>query len=97
MEIEAKKTGGFTTLPSGRVVALRELTVRDFIEARRQAGKGAGEEAVGMAVAARAILVDGRRPSFDEILEWPLRDIAAVARRVMPKEGDDGGEDAPLS
>ncbi|MBZ0252969.1 MAG: phage tail assembly protein [Candidatus Methylomirabilis sp.] len=80
-----------TTLPSGRVVELREVCGRDMIEARRQAGKGADEVSVSMAFAARAVFQEGRRVPFEDFVAWPWRDIKAVLRFVNGGDEDEAG------
>lgn len=66
-------------LPSGKTALIRDGVGRDLLKAQRVAKQ---QDEVTFALAAELLTVDGQPVLYEDLLEWPLADVAAVITEI---------------
>ena len=72
------------TLSDGRLARLREAKGRDLIAATRLTDD---TNALALALAAQVLTVAGEPVLYEELLDWPLRDVVAVQTAIAAQMG----------
>lgn len=88
---EKKEPTWSTTLSSGRVVTVREMTGRDLIYMEKELGK-LGDVEKGIRIIDR-LSVGDHKITYDEVLELGVRDFRKISDIVAEASGV--GEDDP--
>lgn len=72
------------TLSDGRLAQLREAKGRDLLAATKLTDD---PSALSLALGAQVLTIDGDPVLFEDLLEWPLRDVVAVQAVVVEQLG----------
>ena len=72
------------TLSDGRLASLREAKGRDLIAASRLTDD---VNALALALAAQVLTVAGEPVLYEDLLDWPLRDVVAVQTAIAGQMG----------
>ena len=67
------------TLPSGKVAQIRDGVGRDLLNAQRKAQR---PDEVTLALTAELLTVDGGPVIYEDLLDWPLADVAVLITEV---------------